>query len=109
MTGYLFIVSPVKRTVVVTNAYDMTFERSQNEFCEKKDKKISFYDFLEQEGLNPFKQKIHKNYEVANSEYWTQSSFKWENELKKTNFEVFGHRSFRMNQVNPIFYLNSIH
>ena len=62
-------------------------------------KLIPFKDYLESKGYKIFDDIPQKNYLHADIEYWTQTKFPWDEELKSKNLEVFGFTGFRMNQV----------
>jgi bloom syndrome protein len=43
-----------------------------------------------------------KNYELANTDYWDESSYSWDITIASKNRSVFGHQKFRMNQKGII-------
>jgi hypothetical protein len=99
---------------------DMSKKKKKNSVMRKRDKEMirpvskvassssfplnikltPFNEFLQQKGYKLFEDNQEPaNYVVADADYWTQTSFEWDVQLKKKNWEVFGHKGFRMNQV----------
>ena len=74
-------------------------KESMRESLLEKPNQVPFRDFLKNRGYVFVEDLPKKNYKVADTDYWTDTEFPWDEELKHKNLEVFGHTGFRLHQV----------